>query len=363
MNYGIIFEEINRTNLFGKDFAMIDYKTLPVPVQDFMHYQFQINHSSNSAVAYESDLKIFFRFMKTERGIEPPDVPFDEIPISDIDIEFIRGITRQDVMKFMEYLQKERIAYEGTVHESIGISSTTARRKLSCLRAFFKYLCVYEEALSRDPTQGIIPPKLDTTLPKYYTAEQGLKLLEAVSGRNEARDYAIILLALTCGLRVSEIAGINISDLRIDEGENFITVRGKGSKERQTYLTEACVTALKDYLGLRKEQYQPLKKHENALFLSQKHSRISTDAVAALVRKACLQAGVTPLSPHKLRHTAATLMLQNGVDVRTLMDVLGHTSLSVTQRYTHVANDALRVASEVNPMSKVKKHKTEKQTP
>ena len=295
--------------------------------------------------------------MKRQRGLVEDGTPFDDIQIKDLDMNFVKDITRQDIMDFIEYLRMDRIAYEGTAREENGISPTSARRKLSCLKAFFNYLCVHKEALTVDPTQGVIAPKLAKTLPKYFTEDQSLKLLGAISGRNEERDYAIILLALTCGLRVSEIAGINLSDLRIEDGENFLTIRGKGAKERQVYLTDACIEAMKDYIDVREISYHPEKKHENALFLSQKHSRISTDAVAALVRKACLKAGVTPLSPHKLRHTAATLMLQNGVDVRVLMDVLGHSSLSTTQRYTHVADDALRVASEANPMSRVKKHR------
>lgn len=337
---------------------MINYKELPVPVQEFLRYQLlQLDHSANSAIAYESDLKIFFRFMKRQRGLVEDGTPFDEIQIKDLDMSFVKEITRQDIMDFIEYLRMDRIAYEGSAREENGISPTSARRKLSCLKAFFNYLCVHKEALTVDPTQGVIAPKLAKTLPKYFTKEQSLKLLGAISGRNEERDYAIILLALTCGLRVSEIAGINLSDLRIEDGENFLTIRGKGAKERQVYLTDVCIEAMKDYIDVREISYHPEKKHENALFLSQKHSRISTDAVAALVRKACLKAGVTPLSPHKLRHTAATLMLQNGVDVRVLMDVLGHSSLSTTQRYTHVADDALRVASEANPMSRAKKHR------
>ena len=214
---------------------------------------------------------------------------------------------------------------------------------------------MHRAILQSDPTSGVVQPKLGRRLPQYLSAEESAALLNAVSGRDEARNYAVILLALVCGLRVSEIVGIDLNDLRIASGEAFLLVRGKGRKERQVFLPENCVEAIEDYMAIRETTYHPDKQSQNALFLSRKHHRISVDAVQLFLKNTCQKGGITLISPHKLRHTSATLMLQNGVDIRTIMDVLGHSSLSTTQRYTHINNDDFRAAGYANPMSRIHK--------
>lgn len=334
------------------------YYGLPPVVEDFLRWQrLNLDHSDKTVDEYALDLRTFLRFMKRERGAVSPDTPFDEIDISDVSLPFINGITRIDVMNYIEYLRLERVSYEGTSHEKVGLAASSTQRKLACLKSFFDYWVTRREQVDKDPTIGVVPPRIRKTLPKFLTQEEGFKLLDAISGINEDRDYCIILLALTCGLRVSEIAAINVGDIRHTGGEHFLIIHGKGGKERPAFISKECVEALDAYLETREATYKPLEKHKNALFLSRVHKRISVDAVQLLVRNTCLKANIQPVSPHKLRHSAATAMIQNGVDVRAVQEVLGHANLATTQIYTHITNQDLQIACRANPLSKGRSHK------
>jgi len=171
-----------------------------------------------------------------------------------------------------------------------------------------------------------------------------------VDGMYRERDFCILTIFLNCGLRISEISNLDISDLR----EDSIRVLGKGNKERIVYINDACAAAINDYLQVRKTITASDKR---ALFLSSRRARISTSAIHSLVKKSLLAAGLdsTKYSSHKLRHTAATLMLKNGVDVRTLQELLGHEHLNTTQIYTHIENSSLRDAAKRSPLSGYKK--------
>ena len=180
------------------------------------------------------------------------------------------------------------------------------------------------------------------------TLEQSKDLLSAVDGKNQERDYAILTLFLNCGLRISELVGLNLQDIQ----DETMRILGKGNKVRILYLNDACQAALNRYLAVRR----PITGRDaNALFLSSQNERISRSTVHSMVKKRLLEAGLdaTQYSSHKLRHTAATLMLQNGVDVRAVQEVLGHDHLNTTEIYTHIDNEALRVAAKANPLSKV----------
>jgi site-specific recombinase XerD len=185
-------------------------------------------------------------------------------------------------------------------------------------------------------------------LPKYLTLEQSAALLKAVSGTNEKRDYAILMLFLNCGIRRSELVGLNLNDVY----EDRIRVVGKGNKERIVYFSKACRKAIDDYMI---ERSQIVLSDNKALFGSRDSNRISVSAVHRLVKKALLQAGLDPeqYSAHKLRHTAATMMLSGGVDVKTVQEVLGHENLNTTQIYTHIESTELKIAAEANPLSKL----------
>lgn len=332
---------------------MTDYRLEAPPIiKDFLHFEKNIDHSDGTIEEYFLDLRTFFRFMKQERGIAPADTPFDEIPIGDIDIDFIKGISKIDINNYISYLRSDRAVNEGTPTETRGLSPATTQRKIACLKSFFGFLCETMGTLQANPTHGVVVPRTKKTLPQFLTLKESNQLLDSVKGINEERDYCILLLMLTCGLRISEVRGINISDLRLDPEESFLRIVGKGRKERQVYLNEACIESIKDYLNVREEKYKPDELYKDALFLSRKHARIGVATIQDLVEKHIKTAGLPPRSPHKLRHTAATLMLQNGVDVRTLQTVLGHKNLNTTQIYTHVNEESLRVASRANPLSR-----------
>ena len=202
--------------------------------------------------------------------------------------------------------------------------------------------------MQENPVADLEYPKLRKSLPKYLTFQESAALLQAVSGQNQVRDYAILMLFLNCGIRRSELVGLNLTDVY----EDRIRVVGKGNKERFVYFGSACRKAIDAYLIERKKK---ILTDNRALFGSRDNNRISSAAVHRLVKKAFLQAGLdaTQFSAHKLRHTAATMMLSGGVDVKTVQEVLGHENLNTTQIYTHIENTELKLAAEANPLSKL----------
>lgn len=334
--------------------AELDFSTLKGPIKDFLYFEkVARNHSENTIYEYYKDLRTFFRFMKRERGIADPQLEFEEIPLDDIDLEFIRSVKKTEINAYVNYLRAERKVNEGKKTERQGISPAATQRKIATLRSFFGYFCDYTMQIDRNPAANIIVPKIPKKVPQYLTAEECKKLLKAVDGKNDARDYAIILIFLSCGLRLSEVANMNVDDLRYNEGTPFITITGKGSKEREVFLSENCIEALEAYLAVRKQIYAPTKEDADALFLSRKHNRLSTRAIQTMVEQTMLKAGLKRYSPHKLRHTTATMMVQNGVDTRVVQVLLGHESLSTTQIYTHASDENLANAALKSPISRI----------
>ena len=196
-------------------------------------------------------------------------------------------------------------------------------------------------------------PTPKAALPKFLSLDESLKLLKAADTNDSKRDYCIITLFLNCGMRLSELVGLNISDIDFDEYR--MKVLGKGNKERMIYLNDACADALKNYLELRNNNQKAAA--EPALFISNQNKRISKRRVQQIVESTLNAAGLDGkgITTHKLRHTAATLMYQYGdADVLTLKEILGHASVSTTEIYTHLNNEEARNAIESNPLSRVK---------
>jgi site-specific recombinase XerD len=321
---------------------VIDYRTqAPELLRNFLVYHETIQgHSRHTSEEYFLDLRNFFRFIKQDKRLVPPETPFDEISIDDLDLTLVRNITLTDVYAYMSFLSQDR-----------NLTNTSRARKVASIRSFYRYLTAKAKLLEVNPVQDLDPPNIKKSLPKYLSLQESVDLLDSVDGKNAVRDYCILTLFLNCGLRISELVGLNRTDVRGDQ----IRVLGKGNKERVLYLNEACQRALEDWLTVRSGL---TLIDQNALFVTlQNRKRISKAAVHKLVKKHLSAAGLdsTQYSSHKLRHTAATLMLQNGVDVRTLQEVLGHDNLNTTQIYTHVDSDALRVAAKASPLSEVKK--------
>ncbi len=317
------------------------------PVKDFLIYHEVIKgHSQATIDEYFLDLRNFFRFIKIERGMVAPEVPENEIGIMDVDLPLIESVSMNDVYTYLLYLSRDRQKFTNSKNSDIGLSAATRARKIACLRSFFKYLTQSAKILDTNPIEGLESPKRLTSLPRYLNLEEAKRLLSSIEGINKERDYAIIVLFLNCGLRISEIVNLNIADIYDDR----LYIKGKGGKTRVVFLNDSCVEALEGYLPLRQEL---VDNDEKALFVSRRKKRISREAVHAMVKKSLLRANLDAdkYSSHKLRHTAATLMLQNGVDVRTLQELLGHEHLNTTQIYTHVENTELRLAAQANPLS------------
>lgn len=323
--------------------------SLPPSVREFANYKAAIQGcSEKTVIEYTLDLRTFFRYLKaTREGLPTEAEELEKLDISEIELDFVSSITTEDIYEFL--------MYAGSVR---GNGSRAKARKLSAIKAYFKYLTVKRHLLENNPAVDIETPKAKKSLPKFLTLEESLHLLDTVksypSERNKVRDYTIITLFLNCGMRVSELVGIDIGDL--DPELRSMRVVGKGAKERIIYLNEACRASLAEYLPERLgDKYRSVTV--KALFLSEQCKRMSVKSVQWMVYKYLDAAGygARHLSVHKLRHTAATLMYQSGeVDVRVLKDILGHEQLNTTQIYTHVSDRHMEEAMAHNPLSKIK---------
>ncbi len=328
---------------------MQQYSDCPQILRDFLVYHETIKGQSDLTIfEYYLDLRMFLRFIKLMRNDMPIKTRLEDIPIKDLDIEFLRSITTSDVFDFLSYLSRNRTNTPDSPCPEYGISASSRARKLSSIKSFFKYLTLRTKLLNDNPVADLEYPKLRKSLPKYLTMEQSAALLQAVSGANQKRDYAILMLFLNCGIRRSELVSLNLSDIY----EDRIRVVGKGNKERFVYFGSSCRKALDIYLA---ERNKKILSDNRAVFGSRNGNRISVEAVHRLVKKALMQAGLdsTQFSAHKLRHTAATMMLSGGVDIKTVQEVLGHENLNTTQIYTHIENTELKIAAEANPLSKL----------
>lgn len=335
----------------------MDYRgDAPKILRDFLIYHETIKgHSKNTVDEYYLDLRTFFRYLKISRGLVPRSTDIDDISISDVDLDFVKDVSLTEVYDYLSYLSRDRVRNQRSHDTEFGISATSRARKIASIKSFYKYLTVKAKLIDVNPVQDLDSPKLPKTLPKYLTLEESQRLLSSIDGKNKTRDYCIICIFLNCGLRISEIVGLNISDIRQDN----LRIFGKGGKERVVYLNDATAQAINDYL-LERKSIAAIDR--NALFLSNRRTRISRESVHSMVKKSLLKAGLDAekYSSHKLRHTAATLMLQNGVDVRTLQELLGHEHLNTTQIYTHVDSSQLRTAAVANPLGNFTPDKKEK---
>lgn len=319
----------------------------PAVLKEYLGYTQTIRgRSENTINEYFIDIRTFLRYMKQLRGLVPPTLSEDEIDITDVDIAFLASITLTDVYEYMNYLRNER-----------SNSNKTRARKTSSLRMFFKYLTDYTHALETNPVRNLDTPKQKKSLPRYLTLDQATALLGTVDGDYAERDYCMIVLFLNCGLRRAELVNINLDDISFTD--HTLRVRGKGNKERMLYLNTACQQALEQYIKVRPVDGVQDKR---ALFLSRLKRRISLQGVHYVIKNYLQRVdGAETMTVHKLRHTAATLMYQQGnVDLRVLQNILGHENLGTTEIYTHLSNEQLENAAQSNPLSQITMKKTGK---
>lgn len=322
--------------------AVFEYGILPYFADDFLVYLESIlGKSKNTINEYYYDLLMFFRFIKQKKIHSLKNEEFQNITVNDFSVEELSCIKLSDLYAFLNYMNSERKD-----------QAATRARKVACLRSFFKYVWSKANLIPENPAAELESPKITKKLPKYLELDESIALLESIDGEFKERDFCIITLFLNCGMRLSELVGINVSDIR----EDTLTVLGKGSKERTIYLNNACLDAINNYLKVRPNYEE--SNGTKPLFLSKRKKRISPKTVQYTVKKYIKIAELDPTkySTHKLRHTAATLMYTVGdVDIRSLQEILGHESVATTEIYTHVNNNRLKDAINKNPLADYKK--------
>lgn len=312
-------------------------------IDDFLDYMKATKGASENTVKeYYYDLRMFVRFIKRRKGLVDSSIDFDDIPIEDINAELFESVTKQDIYAYNAFLERER-----------KISNRSKFRKISSIRSFYNYLHSKIDIIKVNPVIDIDMPKVEKTLPVYLSLEQSLNLLKTIENSKlkavyKKRDYAIVTLFLNCGMRLSELAGINISHVQED---NTLKVIGKGNKERIIYLNQACIYAINEYLKLRPQI------EDDAMFLSMRQQRMSNRSIQHMIEKHMKNSGLdtNKYSVHKLRHTAATLLYEYGnADIRSLQEILGHESVNTTEIYTHVNKKALKKMVASNPLAGIK---------
>jgi len=315
------------------------YFGCPPIILEFLLYLETIrNLSSRTVEAYWIDLRTFFRYLYMARGVVDKTTEFSDISIDDLTIDFIKTITQLEIYEYLHFTMSNR-----------DNNANTRSRKISALRSYFKYLTVKAHKLDDNPVKDLEVPALKKTLPRYLSLDESVSLLNSVDGDFATRDYCMITLFLNCGMRLSELCGINIQDIH----EETITITGKGNKERQVYLNTACKKAIARYFRDRNKRTYAHKDRQ-ALFLSRTGSRLTPRRVEQIVNGYLQKAGLDGqgYTVHKLRHTAATLMYRYGdVDILTLKEILGHAHTSTTEIYTHLDDKRLKEAADSSPLS------------
>lgn len=315
----------------------------PHRLKEFLRYQMVIKGRPRSTVdAYESDLRMMFKFMVYDKD-DAPDYELNEAPLSRIDDAFLQSITEEDILSYLFWVTDERKNM-----------NSTRNRKIASCRVLFSYLHNRAKVIPHNPSENLEKPKIGKRNPAYLSVDQCRELLESTKfRRNRYRDLCIITWFLHCGIRLSELCSVNISDIRDDE----LTVIGKGDKQREIPLNKVCIETYELYLEeraelLKRSNYAP--DSTDALFISERLNRVNKRTVQHIVEDCIKRSKLGDLnySTHKLRHTAASLMVQNGVDVRSIQELLGHESLKTTQVYTHIDKQQLRKAVNASPLLK-----------
>ncbi len=277
-------------------------------VKDFLDFiKIERGYSENTAKSYKKDLNQFLRFAKVSKP---------------------RDVDREAIKSYLEHLYNE------------GFSVSSAERKLACLKSFFKYL-VREGKIEADPTGDIKLPKKAKRLPKALGIGETIRLISAPTEKNHIslRDAALLELLYATGMRASETVGLNISDINLSV--SFVKCFGKGSRERIVPINKATLRAIKEYLEKGRPEFP--KKDKDALFVDKNGERLTRQGLWLIIKKYVKKSGVKgKTSPHTLRHSFATHLLEKGADLRSVQEMLGHADISTTQIYTSVSRERLK---------------------
>jgi len=310
----------------------------PGLIQQFIRYlSLEKNASPHTCRCYKKDLEGFEDFLKSSGMYLSP--------LGGVEIE---KADRMAIRKYVSFLHRRN-------------KKSSIARKISTLRSFFKYL-TREQVVASNPAKSVSTPKVEKTLPTTLTVDEAFRLMESpkripgksseASKENCLRDRAILELLYSSGLRVSELVGLNLDQLNLDLG--VARVMGKGRKERIVPVGVKAIEALKAYLEER-----GVSRGEDPIFVNSFGGRLTTRSVGRLIKKYTRHSGIfRKVSPHSLRHTFATHLLDAGADIREIQEMLGHSSLSTTQRYTHVSLGRLmEVYDKAHPRSFKNQHR------
>lgn len=310
----------------------LEKKEYPYQINEFRKYLYHIQGKSmNTVESYSYDLYLLFQFLVDYKGMNKEASPLEDL--SFIGDDFIQGICLNDFYAFLNYCKGE-----------LSNKNATTARKVSAIRAFFKYLYRKAKILDYDPAEELEIPKIERRLPVHLNQYDAQYFLDSVDGRNKERNQCIVALFLNCGLRLSELCSLNLNSIKRDS----IYVVGKGNKEREVYLNDVAQNYLQKYLDIRKG----MKVKSKALFLSERKQRISPRTIEHMIKRLINNCDLNEkISPHKLRHTFATLLYKNGVDIRSIQALLGHERLTTTQIYTHTDNEILKKAVNTSPLT------------
>jgi len=282
------------------------------------HLRVEKSASRMTLVSYKSDLNQCFAFLADKNGITIQNVNSDYL-------------NHKSVREYLTYLQQQ------------GLSRATMSRKLAALRSFVKYLC-RENILPNNPIAAVSTPRQDKKLPRFLYPTEVEMLLNAPNKSTPAgkRDVAILEVLYACGLRVSELVGADLDDINWEE--ELIKVRGKGNKERIVPIGKQARQAVQDYINHgRLALARKASPSSPAIFLNKSGQRISQRSIRNIIDKYMEEIALNQaISPHTLRHSFATHMLNNGADLRSVQELLGHIKLSTTQIYTHLTRDNLK---------------------
>lgn len=306
-------------------------------LKEFLTYLTVIQGKSmRTRQEYEYDLTLFLKYIKISKlGLELDEI--DDLDISDLTLNLIKEIALEDMYDFLEYCQFYR-----------DNSPYSRARKVAAIRSFYRYLTKKKKYFEYNPAEELETPKIGKRNPIYLTLGEVKQLYSGLNKLHYYRDFCILTIFLNCGVRLSELSSINLSSIK----EDRFSVIGKGDKERVIYMNKSCKIAIDDYLKFERHKIKNADE-EDALFLSQKGNRLNPRTIQRIVKNANKKSGLNKekLSPHKLRHTMATLLYQNGADLISLQELLGHSSVSTTQIYTHVDSETLKDVVSSNPLN------------
>ncbi|MCS7020711.1 MAG: tyrosine recombinase XerC [Gemmataceae bacterium] len=290
--------------------------TLEQHLAEFLlHLGMEKNAATMTIKSYREDLMQLLAFLREQRGKS-------SLTVTDWNIRSLR-------------------AYLAWLHEQ-GYSRSTIARRLAAVRAFGRFLC-RQGVISQNPAQSLRSPRQERKLPHFLTPEQVLRLVQAPQGQNwqSLRDRAILEVLYSAGLRVSELVGLDLE--RVDLREGFLHIHGKGKRERLALLGPSAQQALAAWLHARAQYLQQRRRQSSAVFINRFGTRLTSRSVGRLLHHYLRQTGVDPrTTPHTLRHSFATHLLDNGADIRGVQELLGHKQLTTTQIYTHVSPGRLK---------------------